>query len=578
MISLPRSPVVKLVIGLMITLCLIAFTLQYRPSLREGRVDERNNQYPSQPDTFEDRRERRQRTPVRSFKVPDSLHETHDVAIPQDIPPWTEEDTELLDTTVGFTLKTQMLKQEYAKNENLDGHPERINMAELARAEKLYKSLWNLVRPIYESLSGRDRDREKTLVEMARTRPEIDFFLRLEKRLFPWLLYARQTSFSLLRSYKGRGIVFCAGNGQFEFVVTSIQAIRNRLKSTVPIQVFHMGDGDLSRERQDYLRKLAKDIEVVDVTQILDNEYMQLGGWAIKPFAMLASSFEEVMFVDADAYFLQDPVKLFDDPGYKATGALFFYDRTLFAGSDAKMNWLKSVTPITSSFPPSSRLYRMVSDHEQESGVVLINKRTRFLGMLATCKMNGKWERDLVSYQIFHGDKETFWSGFEMIQEPYCFMRNYGGVIGELRPNDDQSVCGAQLHEDHEGQPLWWNGGLYRNKNSRDYRYLDFGYWMTGGGHQKHRERFTNNPEQMRQVLQDLGLSSPYQLQLEPKDAEWDFAESCLKGAKVNTLTRREALLSNGYVDIDKIAQADGKAFWNGQNPDPTTHNWDAVA
>jgi len=268
---------------------------------------------------------------------------------------------------------------------------------------------------------------------------------------------------------------------------------------------------------------------------------------------------------------------LFDDPGYKATGALFFYDRTLFAGVDQIMNWLKSVTPIVSSFPPSSRLYRMVSMHEQESGVVLINKKTRFLGMLATCKMNGKWERDLVSYRVFHGDKETFWSGFEMIQEPYAFMRNYGGVIGELREDNDKSVCGAQLHEDHLGRPLWWNGGLYRNKNSGVYRYLEFDYWMTGGGHQKHRERYTNNPEQMQQVLRDLGLKSKDQLQLEPKDAEWDFGESCLLGAPVNTLSRRESILSNGYVDIDRIAQKDGEAFKRGEVVDPTSHNWDSV-
>jgi len=219
-----------------------------------------------------------------------------------------------------------MLKQEYSKNEDLNGKPERINMAELARAEKLYKSLWHHVRPIYENLSGRDRDRERILLEMARTRPEIDFFLRLEKRLFPWLHFARQTSFSLMRSYKGRGLVFCAGNNQFEFVVTSIQAIRNRLKSTLPIQVFHMGDYDLSPERQTYLRKLAKDIEVVDVTQILDNDYMKLGGWAIKPFAMLASSFEEVMFVDADAYFLQVRYMLSDPRLYLLYSYPLFLD------------------------------------------------------------------------------------------------------------------------------------------------------------------------------------------------------------------------------------------------------------
>lgn len=203
----------------------------------------------------------------------------------------------------------EMLRFDYGKYEDLTDRPERLNFAELSRAERIYKSLWNHALPIFEALPGRDREKEKAFLKLAETRPEIDFFIRLEKRLFPWLHYGRYTSFSLYRTYKGRGIVFCAGNGQFEFVVTAIQAVRNRLKSALPIQVYHMGEGDLSSDRQRYLREMAADIEVIDVTNVLDNEYMRLGGWAIKPFAMLASSFEEVMFVDADAYFLQVRMK-----------------------------------------------------------------------------------------------------------------------------------------------------------------------------------------------------------------------------------------------------------------------------
>lgn len=241
------------------------------------------------------------------YQVPEKLLLTHDIAIPHDIPPWTADDTALLGTTIGATLQAQMLKLDYHKHEDLSNKsPERLNFAELARAERLYKALWNYVYPVYQTLKGRNnREREKALYKLATTRPEIDFFLRLEQRLFPWVKYVRRTSFSLFETYEGKGIVFCAGNPQFEFVVTSIQAIRNRLKSTLPIQIFYMGDGDLSRERQQYLRDMTSDIEIFDVTQILDNEYMLLGGWAIKPFAMLASSFAEVMFVDADAYFLQ---------------------------------------------------------------------------------------------------------------------------------------------------------------------------------------------------------------------------------------------------------------------------------
>ncbi|KAI1317076.1 hypothetical protein EDD11_009059 [Mortierella claussenii] len=564
MISLPRSPVVKLFMGLLVIFGLMTFGFRYQSLDSEYWRSSfaRKQQYRFGVDG------------PRSFKVPKSLYLTHDVAIPQDTPPWTQEDTDLLDTTIGFNLKTKLLKQEYNKFDDLTGHPERISFSELSRAQRLYKALWQHVYPIFEQLQGSDREREKTLVELAKTRPEIDFLLRLEKRLYPWLHFGRLSSLTLYKSYKGRGIVFCAGNGQFEFVVTSIQAIRNRLRSQVPIQVFHMGEYDLSKERQAYLRNMAQDIEVVDVTNVLDNDYMQLGGWAIKPFAMLASKFEEVMFVDADAYFLQDPVVLFDDPGYKATGALFFYDRTLFPGGSTGADWLQSATPVLSTFPKISRMFRKTSAHEQESGVVLINKHTRFLGMLAVCKSNGKWERDLVSYTVFHGDKETFWTAFELIQEPYAFMRSYGGVIGELRPDNAKFVCGAQLHLDAHGRPLWWNGGLYRNKNAGVTRYLRFDYWMAGGGQQQHREWITNSEEGMKEVLRELGLKNKEQLKVEPVDPEWDFQESCLAGGRVQRLSDREKKLANGFVGIDRIAREDGEKMKEGQAPDPKVHDW----
>ncbi|KFH64343.1 hypothetical protein MVEG_10168 [Podila verticillata NRRL 6337] len=583
MISLPRSPVIKLCLGLFTVVSLIFLAVPFQPPSLQKQVDDWGELKQSYNDVHRKQQQQQEhkvdkspvidkaaldnRPPVKSFKVPEKLLLTHDIAIPHDIPPWTDDDTALLGTTIGATLQAQMLKLDYHKHEDLSDKPsERLNFAELARAERLYKALWNYVHPVYQTLKGRnDRERDKALYKLANTRPEVDFFLRLEQRLFPWVQYGRRTSFSLFKTYEGKGIVFCAGNPQFEFVITSIQVIRNRLKSTLPIQIFHMGDGDLSRERQQYLRDMASDIEIIDVTQILDNEYMQLGGWAIKPFAMLASSFAE------------DPAILFSDPGYLATGALFFYDRTLFPGWTGGSDWLKSVLPITSSFPPTSRWFRLVSAHEQESGVVLINKTSRFLGLLATCKMNGKWERDLVSYRLFHGDKETFWTGFEMVQEPYAFIKNYGGVIGELRTDNDQSVCGAQLHEDHRGRPLWWNGGLYRNKNAGVTRYLDFGYWMTGGGRQKHRERFTNDPEQILEVMGELGLNSQADLKLDAPDAEWDFMESCLVGAEVQTLGQREKDLANGYVGIDRVAREDGRKMEAGEKLDPNAHNWDTV-
>lgn len=239
--------------------------------------------------------------------------------------------------------------------------------------------------------------------------------------------YRRKTSFSMFESYSGSGYVYCAGDGQFSYLVASIQSIREVFKSNMPTQVFYAGDQDLSPSRQDYIRMMTGNIEIFNITQIFGNGYLQLQGWAIKFFALLASKFENAMLIDADVFFLKvsmflvsvllfivlggktkesegqltndfvmtrkkDPSELFDDPAFKEVGALFFYDRTLAPPHPwgEYTDFMRSMMPIMSSFPDQSRSFRGTSSFEQESRVVVINNKQRFLGMMATCKMNSK--------------------------------------------------------------------------------------------------------------------------------------------------------------------------------------------
>lgn len=79
----------------------------------------------------------------------------------------------------------------------------------------------------------------------------------------------------------------------------------------------------------------------------------------------------------------------------------------LSANWDVGRNWLASFLPTMSSFVRESRWWRLLSAHEQESGVVVIDKKRALLGLLATCKMNDFRERDQVTFKHMHGDKEV---------------------------------------------------------------------------------------------------------------------------------------------------------------------------
>ncbi|KAF9119204.1 hypothetical protein BGW39_000486, partial [Mortierella sp. 14UC] len=210
------------------------------------------------------------------------------------------------------------------------------------------------------------------------------------------------------------------------------------------------------------------------------------------------------------------PEALFDGPGYKATGSLFSAtEPSCRAGAKDRTG----SAPTNPSCPTylGTRSFRGTTAHEQESGVI----------------------------------------GFELVQEPYAFVCNYGGIIGELKPGDDQSVCGAQMHLDYQGRPLWWNSGLVKSKNSDDYRDLYFGYWMSGGGNQMNRELVIRDEDMKAKLAYEFELDSFDDLPPpeEPVDPSGDFMRGCISGWKVEALREDEAERADSYVVMDKISR-----------------------
>lgn len=205
--------------------------------------------------------------------------------------------------------------------------------------------------------------------------------------LFPWIkpYFGDHMSAHASLYGGGQGIVFTAGTDQAPFVLTSIGVLRE-LGCTLPIEVMYLGDGDLDVDARERLEDMPGVI-TRDIRLMVKDEGWALAGWAGKPFAILFSSFREVIFIDADALFLQNPAILFEDPSYKSTGALFFHDRLMKA--DGKRHWLESVLPRPIS--KKARKSRMwgTSDHMQESGVVVVDTFKHFIPLLVVSRMNG---------------------------------------------------------------------------------------------------------------------------------------------------------------------------------------------
>jgi len=353
------------------------------------------------------------------------------------------------------------------------------------------------------------------------------FMLKFAKLLFPWTAPYFADHMTLHTSFKkgGRGIVLTVGDDQAPYLLTTIFTFR-QLGCTLPIEVMYLGDQDLGEDYRMELESLPG-VTTRDIAQMTDDKGWKLAGWAAKPFAILLSSFREVIFIDADSLFFHNPEVLFDDPDYKKHGALFFRDRLIMP--ESKKRWLQQVLPKPiPKLAKLSRFWTGESGHQQESGVVVVDKWKHFMAMMLVTRLNGpdrdgNKEKGIVGvYDMMYGDKETFWIGFLLAgDEEYAFHNGDAGIMGELEAKDhkkelkkrdepatskhnDQAelgfhvteagnnslanqepsnytICAPQLlHLDVNGKPLWFNGWLLHNKfaDKAKKRFANFDHYL----------------------------------------------------------------------------------------------------
>ena len=320
------------------------------------------------------------------------------------------------------------------------------------------------------------------------------------RSLFPFLLEPSQPKESyVLQNLRQRfqpnskGIVIPTGIGTFRFACHLIANLKQVLHSTLPIQVMHAGDADLPSQYREFISDLGADIEIVDVTTVFDDETLGLGsgGWAVKSFAALASKFEQVILLDADAVFLQPPEVVFDHHvGYNDTGALLFHDRLLWKNAfKERHDWweyhLKNHTP--SAALAKSLVYNEKYAEECDSGMVVLDKGRLpiLLGALHVCWQNTRAVREAHTYIMGHGDKESWWFGMELSGANYTFEEHYGSIVGTVKEDaaDGKTrVCGFTIaHVDEADRLLWYNGSLLKNKIVNPTEFDVPTHWMTDG-------------------------------------------------------------------------------------------------
>lgn len=102
-----------------------------------------------------------------------------------------------------------------------------------------------------------------------------------------------------------------------------------------------------------------------------------------------------------------------------------------------------------------------ISSHEQDSGVLLLDKSIHLTGLLAACKLLDPKNKAQTQYS-----NEVFWLGLATVNKTFAFSdSNYkAGAIGILSTYQIHKarVCSTQaFHIDENDQPAWFSGSVF---------------------------------------------------------------------------------------------------------------------
>ena len=211
-------------------------------------------------------------------------------------------------------------------------------------------------------------------------------------------------------SYRGRGIVMCAGG--YRLLANAFVSVRRiRRLSQLPVELFYAGDEELpppvrARLESDFPGLACRDI--CSCQDLLPAKVRDFRGFHMKPFAILQASFREVLWLDADNLPLHDLDCVFAGEGYRRSGAQFWPDK-------GEARWTQdSLFQACGLDPPEDR-------QEFESGQIVLDKQRCWQALVTTCLLNSDHLRPYV-YGLTNGDKDTFRLAFLMTATDYALV------------------------------------------------------------------------------------------------------------------------------------------------------------
>jgi hypothetical protein len=211
--------------------------------------------------------------------------------------------------------------------------------------------------------------------------------------------------------FDGRGIVVCAGGARLLTCAwVLVNVLRRTLGCRLPIELWHLGPEELGPVEEALFAEL--DVTAVDALELrTEHPARTLGGWELKPYALVNTGFREVIMLDADNVPVVDPAFLFDTPQYAETGALFWPD-------------VEHIAPDNEIWSICGVPYRPGAAFE--SGQLVVDKSRCWRELQLALHMN---EHSDFYFDYVHGDKDTYLLAWLLTGAPFASPRRLPKIL-----------------------------------------------------------------------------------------------------------------------------------------------------
>lgn len=317
--------------------------------------------------------------------------------------------------------------------------------------------------------------------------------------------------------YTGRGIVMCAGGLKYlTNAYASIRLLRDK-GCELPIEIWYLGEAEYEEEFMTIISEM--NVKFRDAIKYMEDnpQYEQhLGGWELKPFAIIHSSFQDVLLLDADVFCDGDPAFVFDTDTYKNIGSIFTPD---FNHTHVDRLYWKSMGIPYRDMP------------EFETGQVYVDKKICWRALMLTnkiCEYGVRyfWNEDGGDS---YGDKDCFRAAWIRTDTKFYMI-----------PQDIHALTGTMVQHDVSGKKLFYHRNmrklhLFINDSIRGFA----------------------NEKKIFEYLKELkDRYNPYTLKMSEKDRT---ATSALEGSeweyiRVNCDKRRITFLKDNMIGAGKAS------------------------